>query len=153
MKNTLLTLGFVFILSLIIVSCDEEQITEPQHHHYEAYGVNIYNADTLYLRVFNAVIDTNYNKSFALVPNSPAQKFKIVFLGEDGKEMAYPDDEEKLLGWLIADTTIANAVQSDSFKWELLLNGLKEGNTNIEIRVNHLDHPDFKTPVIPIEVK
>jgi hypothetical protein len=74
-------------------------------------------------------------------------------LNEDGQEMDYPNDEEKVLGWLVADTTVVNATKPDTFKWELLLTALKEGNTTIEIRVNHIDHPDFKTPVIPVEVK
>ena len=153
MKNIIFLIGFVLISILFIESCKEEQITEPQHEHYETYGINIYHSDSLYLRVFDAIIDTNYHHSFELTTNTEPQKFKIKFLDENGKEMAYPTDSNKVLGWIIADTNIVSSTLSADSKWAFELEAKEPGNTSIEIRLNHIDHPDFKTPSIPVVVK
>ncbi len=153
MKKNIITLGLAIIITLLIISCKEEQITEPQHHHYEAYGLNVYNADTLYMKIYNAAIISHYNTAFELSLNSAPLKFKIAFIDENGKEMEYPEHKEMVLGWIIADTTAVKATQVNNSKWEFTLKALKKANTTIELRLNHIDHPDFKTPVIPINVK
>lgn len=153
MKKINLIIVLVLFSTLFMNSCKEESVTEPQHEHYETYGINIYHSDSLYLKVFNAVIDTNYHQSFALTMNSQPEEFKLMFLDENGKELAYPTDSNKVLGWLIADTTIVNATISSDSRWNFVLEAKKPGNTSIEIRLNHIDHPDFKTPLIPIMIK
>lgn len=153
MKNIFIIGLFVIFSILLITSCSEEQLTEPQHEHFEAYGIKIMHSDSLYMQVFNAKIDTNYHQSFELVMNTSPQTFTVVFLDEEGKEMSYPDDLEKKLGWVITDTNKVKAKISADSKWAFELEPKLPGNTTIEIRLNHIDHPDFKTPLIPITIK
>ncbi len=146
----------IFILGLMILSiysCQEEDINNPQHEHYEAFGMNIYFNNKLYMKILNAEIDNNYNESFLVNINSEPEFFNVVFLDENGEELKNPEDDEMNLGFLIGDTSIVKAYIWDESKWYFVLKGEKKGSTTIEIRLNHIDHPDFKTPQIPVVVE
>jgi hypothetical protein len=151
MKKFFILITFVAVLSFY--GCSEDEITNPQHDHYEAFGMNIYKHNTLYMKILNAKIDDNYNSYFDIDINAEAEIFNIVFLDENGNEMKNPENDEMKLDFLISDTSIVKAYIWVNSKWEFVLDGLKRDSTAIEIRLNHIDHPDFKTPLIPVIVK
>jgi hypothetical protein len=112
--------------------------------------MKIYAADTLFMKIFKGKIDPSLNQKF-IISDILGPEYKIVFLDEEGNDMAPPDDEEKMLGWIFEDNNIA-ALDQGSGKWNFKLVGLKNGTTNLELQVLHLDHPDFRTPQIEVIV-
>jgi hypothetical protein len=148
MKN--LFIAFLGLFTIITISCSDEPTT-PQEDHYEPLGMKIYAADTLFMKIFKGTIDPAYNQKF-IIDDVNGPEYKIVFLDEDGNEMAAPDDEEKKLGWVFEDKSIAE-LNLGSGKWNFKLGGLKNGTTKLELQVLHLDHPDFRTPQIDVIVE
>jgi hypothetical protein len=147
MKSIVFALLGLFVI--MITSCSDEPTT-PQEEHFEPLGMNIYAADTIFMRIFKGTIDPAFNQKF-IISDILGPEYNIVFLDEDGHEMEAPDDEEKNLGWVFEDNSIAKLNQ-DSNKWSFRLEGLKNGTTKLELQVLHLDHPDFRTPQIEVLV-
>lgn len=147
----LIFLLFEIFISLFFYSCSENSPTENDDH-YEASGLLLKQGNTIYMRIFEAKFDNNYNQSITLKTGQESMVFSIVFLDEDGKELEEPTDPDKSFGWVIDDNTIVNLEYDMKNKWSFRLKGLKDGSTNLELRLNHHDHPDFKTPKIPVIV-
>ncbi len=141
---------FSFILTLLISSCSEKKtITNPSEHT-EAIGIVIYYNGSPYFRVKEAKIDSTIAKEFVLKLNQPLE-FAVKFIDEDGEEIV-PQEDEKNLSWIIDDTTLVEIKLLPSEKWKFLAIGKRIGSTLIEFRLNHGDHPDFKTPKVSLIV-
>ncbi|MCX7735318.1 MAG: hypothetical protein N2319_01275 [Candidatus Kapabacteria bacterium] len=147
----LIILLFGIFVALLFYSCSESSPTENDDH-YEAAGLLLKQGNTVYMRIFQAKIDNNYNQSISLKTGQESLVFSVVFLDEDGKELPEPTDVNKSFGWVIDDNTVVSLEYDNKNKWSFRLKGLKEGTTNLELRLNHNDHPDFKTPKIPVVV-
>lgn len=146
-----IVLLFGIFLTLFFYSCSESSPTENDDH-YEAAGLLLKQGNTVYMRIFQAKIDNNFNQSITLKTGQESMVFSVVFLDEDGKELPEPTDINKSFGLVIDDNTIVIHEYDNKNKWSFRLKGLKEGITNLELRLNHNDHPDFKTPKIPVLV-
>jgi hypothetical protein len=143
---------FTLLISILLLSCSESSPTDDDHDHFEAAGLLLKQGNNIYMRIFEARIDNNYKQSINLKVGQKSLIFSVVFLDEEGKELAEPTDTDKSFGWVIDDNTIVSLLYDNNKKWSFILEGLKEGTTNIELRLNHNDHPDFKTPKIPVIV-
>lgn len=144
---------FLFLISvfLLLNSCSESGPTDNDDH-YEAAGLILKQGNTIYMKIFQAKIDSKYNQEITLKTGQESLVFSIVFLDEDGKELPEPTDANMSFGWVIGDPTIVSLEYDNKNKWSFRLKGLRDGTTNIELRLNHNDHPDFKTPFIPVIV-
>jgi len=146
--NRILVLSFL-IISLI--ACNEKSSLDNESEHTEAIGLTIYYQGEPYFKVLNAKIDTTLAPKFYL-QNGTEMLFEVKFIDEDGKEIV-PTEASKNFAWIIDDTTIAKLEFLPNEKYKFKGKGLRLGETQIEFRLNHYDHPDFKTPKVPLEVR
>lgn len=134
-----------------LFSCKEKSSVENETEHTEAIGLTIYYQDKPYFKVLNAKIDTTISKKFYL-QNGKEMLFEVKFIDEDGEEIV-PSEASKNFSWIIDDSSIAKLELLPNEKYKFKGTGLRIGETQIEFRLNHYDHPDFKTPKIPLQVQ
>lgn len=144
-KYILLSLLFVVFLS----SCSEEtNPTTPIADHFKANGLIIESMGQRILTYFNLK-----SPDTLIVPVGLTDHYEIKFLDADSNVIAPPTDADKKLGWVIGDTSMLEVYRHDGQEWEFHLKGKKVGTTDIEFRVMHIDHPDFKTIKLPVIVR
>lgn len=141
----------MLFFALFIISCNEKNTLEDNHDHTEAIGLIIYHNEKPFFKVINAKIDESVAKEF--VVNLKEEKiFRVAFIDSENKEFV-PDEANKNLSWIIDDTSLVRVSLLPNEKYKFKMLGVKPGTTQIEFRLNHNDHPDFKTPKIPLVVK
>lgn len=150
MKNILRTL-VIAMLAFTVISCSEDDPVSDQHDHAEADGMVIKSNGNIILKIDEAEIDPNYFEKLSIKENSTMSDLEVFFIDHDGDEFQ-PHDEDKSFGWVIGDESILQLIPDSENMWQFDLEGLKEGMTDLEIRILHNDHPDFKTPKIPVEI-
>ncbi len=150
MKNILRTLVIAF-LAFTVISCSEDDPVSEQHDHAEADGLVIKSGSDIIMRIDEGEFDSDYNDQICLKEGESMTDLEVFFLDHDGDEFQ-SNDKDKSLGWIIDDETILQLTPKTDNKWMFDLEALKEGTTNLEIRILHNDHPDFKTPKIPVEI-
>lgn len=143
-----ITIIFAF---LNLISCKEKNTLEDEHDHTEAIGLIVYNMDKPYFKVINAQIDTTVAKEF-LVPYQQEMTFEVKFIDTDG-EIITPTEQSKNFSWVLDDTSLVSASFVSKKKYKFKMRGIKNGKTLVEFRLNHYEHPDFKTPKVPLVVK
>lgn len=139
-----------FIAVFFVFSCNEKTNITSSNDHTEAIGMVVYYNGTPYFRVKEAKIDSTIAKELALKLNQ-ALDFEVKFIDEDGEEII-PQEKEKSFSWIIDDTTLVEMKLLPNEKWKFRAIGKKVGSTLIEFRLNHSDHPDFRTPKVPLIV-
>ncbi len=141
----------ILILSLILNSCSEKEPTSPDKEHFKAYGFILESSGATQMKVFRGQIDPQFKQYIEVTAGAITDHLEIIFLDEEGKKLDPPKDSDYSFGWNIADTTIAK-IHRHGVEWEFHIVGIKPGETNIELLVLHNDHPDFRSPKIPIKV-
>lgn len=139
-----------YALIFLTFSCSEKTTIEDSEDHTEAIGMVVYHNGSPYFKIREAKIDSTISNEFALKLNQ-ALEFEVKFIGEGGEEIV-PHENEKSLSWIIDDTTLVEMELLPNEKWKFRAIGKKVGSTLIEFRLNHGDHPDFKTPKVPLIV-
>jgi hypothetical protein len=139
------------LMAFAFISCSEDDPVSDQHDHAEAEGLVIKYSGNTIMRIFEGEFDDLYAKKITLDEGSSMPALEVFFLDHDGDEFQ-TDDTDKSLGWLIGDETVLKLIPDSEQKWMFELEALKEGTTDLEIRILHNDHPDFKSPKIPVEV-
>lgn len=142
---------FPLFFVLLLVSCKEKNSLEDEHDHTEAVGLIIYYNGLPYFKVINAQIDTTISRDF-LVPLNEDRYFEVKFIDAEGHEET-PSEDSKNFSWVVDDPSLINAQLISGEKYKFKMRGLSPGKTLIEFRLNHYDHPDFKTPKVPLVVK
>ncbi len=147
-KNNLIILLCFF---LAFFGCKEKNSLEDKNDHSEAIGLTIYHNGKPYFKVINAQIDSSIAEAFYLQKDTE-MLFEVKFIDEYGNDFV-PTEKGKSFGWIIDNNMVAEItlIQNEEFKFKA--KGLQIGSTLIEFRLNHYDHPDFKTPKVPLVVK
>ena len=150
MKNLL----YILLAAILVfsVSCSEDNPSEPHEEHFEASGLVLIKSGDRFFRVFNGEI-TSDTKVLEVPFEDLTDHYEVMFLDENGDDLAPPTDEDFALVIIAEDPTITEMFQDEPGEWEFHLRGLAKGTTNIEIKVKHIDHFGFTTPKIPVEVK
>ncbi|MFN3306180.1 MAG: hypothetical protein ACK42Z_03215 [Candidatus Kapaibacteriota bacterium] len=151
MKTLKMLFIYTFLLLFITTACKEKSSLENEMDHTEAIGVVVYHNEKPYFKVVNTLIDTTIAKEF-LVPLNEERYFEVKFIDAEGYEET-PTDSSKNFSWVVDDATLIEAQLLANEKFKFKIRGLKSGKTLIEFRLNHYDHPDFKTPKVPLVVK
>lgn len=151
MKTKIFYVSIILISIFLTFTCKEKSTITNSVGHTEAIGMVIYYNGNPFLRIKNGKIDSTVSKGFNLKLNQILIPLEVKFIDEGGDEII-PEESEKNLGWIIDDTTIAELTLLPAEKWKFQATGKKIGSTLIEFRLNHIDHPDFKTPKIPLVV-
>lgn len=141
---------FIPILIILISACSEKSTTEHSDHT-EAVGIIIYHNNQILLKVLNGKIDTTISKELSLVLNTTYSPVEIKFIDEEG-DIFTPEEEAKNLSWELDDPSLVEMQLLQGEKWKFTCTGRKIGLTNIQFFLNHYDHPDFRTPKLPLRV-
>lgn len=151
MKNKILasiqSIVVLFMVLFLLTGCgNEDNPVEPHESHNEAEGLLLKaGSDTLVL-VQEAEVKQG---KLTVKTGEQTPEISVIFLAPDGDEFT-PTEEESSLSLEFTDTSIAEAAISQ--EWSFILQGVKAGQTTVEIQLIHGDHADFKTPLIPVEV-
>lgn len=142
--------------SLLTTSCEKDPVAAKEH--FEPAGFIIKDGTkAVFMRIFEGKIDTTYNKEFIFeydkLVGGETDKFEVEFINEDGKVVEGPTDNDYRLELDFADKTIAEKEVHEGEKWSFHIKALKKGETTFEIKVFHLDHSDFRTPNIKLNIK
>jgi len=139
------------LVAVIWSGCTDNPV-EPADEHFEARGVvlRMNGMDTV-------VVDSNrlVHGRIVVQEGTLSQHISLQFIREEDGTRAVPpeDDTDMRLGWTIADTTIAGIEHDEEDgEWAFHIEGRKVGETTIVLRIIHVDHPDFQSIPIPIEV-
>lgn len=147
---------FIFIAliaTLLFSSCSDDSPTSTQENHIEAEGIILVTGNQNYLKIFQAKFDTTLFNKISLNKNENII-FNVQLLDEKENLIALDtNDTDHTLDWVISDNSIVTIEKIEGKPWAFKISGASPGSTFIEIRINHEGHPDFKTPLIPIEVK
>ena len=78
----------------------------------------------------------------------------VRFIAEDGDLFTPDPDGGWSLAWDIADESVAEVEHhEEDGAWAFHIIGLEEGQTTIELKINHGDHADFVSKEIAIHVE
>lgn len=147
------------ITVLTLIGCDESDPVIPPSEHFELEGWIVRDATTKpILVVWQGVIQTSWNSNpvpdTLYAPLSAlSDHFTIKFLDLNKNIINPPTDSDHKLSWLITDTSRLAVIQDSPTDWAFHLKGKNLGTTSLELQVLHLDHPDAKTPKIPVIIK
>ncbi|MGQ9820094.1 MAG: hypothetical protein ACUVQ1_09275 [Candidatus Kapaibacteriales bacterium] len=139
----------ISILTIITSACSEKSTTEHSDHT-EAIGMILYYNTSPFFKVVKGNIDTNVSKELVFKLNT-SYLLEVKFIDEDGEEIT-PTEEGKSLSWTLDDSNLVDIKVVPTEKWKFSIMGLKIGTTNIQFFLNHYDHPDFRTPLLPLRV-
>lgn len=158
-KKLLLAIFLVFSSLIILTSCDEDDPSSPSEEHFDAAGVEIEDATgAVFFKVFKGQVDASVNEKFE-IPIGMSDHFEIYFLDDNGNRLEEPEDHHYTLGYEIEDPSIVALHQHEDDhdddhyeEWEFHLEGLKAGETTLELSILHEGHSDFRTGKFPVLV-
>lgn len=149
-----IVISFLY-LALLQSGCNDSGIVTPPSPHFEAEGMIIKSenlSDTV-LYVFRGQFKAGFD-SLKIPYGTISPHWNVFFLNSDTVTIDPPSDNDKTLGWTIANPLILEMFQDDpaSEPWAFHLRGLNVGSTTIELKIVHINHSDFTTPPIPVIV-
>lgn len=150
-KIKFIALAIVSIISL--VACKESSPVEVDTDHFEANGILVKFKGADYLKILNGALDPLLAQQFSLIVGDTSGVYTVTFLDSLGKDMGVPLESDHVFGWEIADTSVVKLRRVTPAGWDFKLIPGKPLSTEIELRILHIDHPDFKTPKITVNVK
>lgn len=154
MKINFKVFGFVlavFSLSFLI-SCSEEDPTEPQDEHFHADGIILYLNGLQEIKIFRNQFISAKNK-IELLNGEITGFYDIKFLDENGNEFDPPEDEDFTLDWEVTDNNIIDIEKISGGEWSFRIDAKNPGSTDFKLMVKHIDHNGFISPQIPVEVE
>lgn len=143
------------LLALLVAGCGKDDPTSPHEDHFEPEGLVIIDSGVRFFKYFQGRIDAADGRKDKLeVSVGLGPHWQIRFLDDHGDEIDPPSDPDDKFGWRIADPTVVEVFQDpeDVGKFAFHLRGLKAGSTTLELQVLHVDHVDFRTIPIPVQV-
>lgn len=150
-KNNIYSLfTFIPVFIILILACSEKSTIEHLDHT-EAIGMIIYYNNQILLKVLNGKIDTTISKELSFVLNVNYSPIEIKFIDEEG-DIITPEEEGKSFSWALDDSSLVEINFIPDEKWKIAITGVKVGTINIQFSLNHYDHPDFRTPILPLKI-
>jgi len=141
------TLVGAALLTTIVAACGDDP-TMPAHDHFEARGLLLSDGATE-LVTYDSGRTTD---TIRLQSGSTLAPIRMEFILENGTR-GTPSDPDLHCVWEIADTSKAaiNWFEREGV-YTLRLSGLREGETSVVFKLLHVDHEDFVTRPIPIQI-
>ncbi|MDA0986701.1 MAG: hypothetical protein O3A55_03770 [Bacteroidetes bacterium] len=144
----------ILLLALCIglFSSCKEDITEPEEH-FEGEGLFLLNTkkDTV-IYYFQGKVRAG--DTLRSIINTTSENLDLYFLDADKKTLNPPyEEEDHSLDWVITDTSIVKFNFAAGKKYSINHTGKKVGSTTFELQLLHQGHPDFRTVLIPVQVK
>lgn len=141
----------IFLLSISLFSCSEDDPVQPQEEHFEAIGMVFESSGIRLASILRGVTEDILEAP----EEGMSEHINIKFYDEDENIIDPPTDEDKSLAWEIDDPSILSIWQHEGEEggFEFHLKGESEGETYIEFFVNHNDHHDYRSGKIPVHVE
>jgi len=137
-------------LLIALYGCSKDDPVTPQEEHFEAIGMYFSTSGIKLAQILRGeTTDTLVAPLGGL-----SDHINIQFFDENENIIDPPSDEDKHLDWAIDDESVVEVFQHEGEEggYEFHLRGLKEGVTNIEFFVVHVDHNDYRSGKIPVKV-
>jgi hypothetical protein len=146
-------ISILFLSLLFIISCSDNNPTEPEDHFQPEGWVFINGASQRFMQIFQGKFSVGSDTLFTVPNGEDSDHISIKFL--DGKkiEIEPPSDKDKTLSWDIKDTTMIGVHRHDGEEWEFHLEGKKVGETEIQFYVMHNGHSDVRSGYIKVMVQ
>jgi len=146
--------SLIILLSfLFIVSCSENNTTEPEDHFQPDGWVFINGASQRFIQIFQGKYKAGSDSLFAVPNGEDTDHIAIKFFDSKGAEIDPPTDKDKTLSWDIKDTTMIDIERHDGEEWEFHIFGKKLGETEIQFYVMHNGHSDVRSGYIKVKVQ
>ncbi len=148
-KSILLISVFVLlVISLFITGCDHGHDHDHNHDHADAEGLVLVMNGVEIVKVWEGKV----TGKITVKVNEDTPLIRTFFL-DDHQDRFVPEENDFFLMNEIANKDIAEFEQhSSDGKWNFHIEGKAAGNTTIVLKLMHVDHADFLTPPITIEV-
>ena len=147
-----LLLSYIFILILFFGCKKGDNPVIPQEDHFHAIGMAIFDATgALKIKILRGVTSDTLKAEVG----KRTDHFSIQFYNSEEKLIPPPTSSEVKLDWKIEDTSLVGVWQhpGEEGGYEFHLDGIKKGKTTIEFYIVHEGHNDYRTGLIPLEVK
>lgn len=152
LSNYITQIFIAISVIFIFTNCSDEKDPVSPTEHFKPYGFVLESSGRTLLKAFNGLIDPAFSNEIEVPFGGETELIEIIFLDKSGNEIT-PNDSNLKLSLVVDDTTITNISRHEGEDWEFHLRGLKLGETNFELQVLHIDHPDFRSPKIKVNVK
>lgn len=142
---------FIFLIIILINSCEEDDPIKPQEDHFEAIGVVLYESGIEIARILRGeTADT-----LIVEEGERTSHIDVKFFDEDENIIDPPESEEQILDWEFEDPAIAGIWQHEGEEggFEIHLEGLSAGETNVEFFIVHEAHADYRSGKIPVRIE
>jgi hypothetical protein len=149
MRNIILLLTTIVILSLTLNGCSDDPIT-PQEDHFEAEGIIFLQSGIKIAEIFRGLTTDTL---FAPI-DTMTSGIDVKFYDPDKAVIDPPNDPEITFAWEIDNINIVDVWQhpGEEGSFEFHLEGLAEGSTQIEFFILHEGHADFRSGKISVTV-
>ena len=149
MMKLLIYLLSILVMFLFMAGCAEDNPVEPEEKHFEAIGLYIISSGDTIVKYVDGVV----TGSIEVQAGQQTLLLSVRFLTDTG-DIGVPQDNESSLAWNITDVSVADieSQEDELTAYQFHISGIKAGNTEITIIINHNDHKDFESKAIPIVV-
>ncbi len=147
-----LLLSYIFILILFFGCKKGDNPVIPQEDHFHAIGMAIFDATgALKIKILRGVTSDTLRAEVG----KRSDHYSIQFYNSEEKLIPPPTNKEVKLDWNINDKSVVGVWQhpGEEGGYEFHLDGIKKGKTTIEFYIVHEGHNDYRTGLIPLEVK
>ena len=142
---------FLISFAMLVFSSGCDNSVSDEGGHARANGIRISSGGITLVSYFQeeAVTDTLFTE----VNDTTAHR-EIEFFDEDG-DLFTPEEDEHELRWEIDNPNLVAIWQhpGEEGGFEFHLRGLAEGVTTLELFVQHLEHNDYRSGLIPVKVR
>lgn len=140
-------IALTFATTLLFAGCNNPASNDDHEEHADPDAIEfLINGDLVASYTFSSDTTEGY---FDIPAGNETQLITAEFKDENGNEIHGEDlDDEYSLNWEVANTDIAEVVQTDSDgRWEFRIAGKTAGETTVQFMLMHGDdHQDFETP-------
>ncbi|MBN1301968.1 MAG: hypothetical protein JW995_12200 [Melioribacteraceae bacterium] len=142
-------LSVIILIIGLFAACSDEEPLASEEEHFEAIGTLIYNeSGDQVVSILRGITDDTLKVNAGVLSG----EYSLKFYNEDEEIVDPPADEHITLGYELGNTGIVNWHQNEG-GFTFQLEGLQRGNTTLELFILHEGHNDYRSGVIPVEVK
>lgn len=148
--KTLKHLLLFVLMATVLAACDSNPAGEDEHSHADIAGLALEMDGQEVVEVANAQV----TGKIVVQAGEESPDITVEWRDSDGDHFHDEDlDEDLTLGHIVADESVAAFEHhAGDNRWVFHIHGEGTGNTTVELQLFNVDHVDFRTPPIPIEV-
>jgi hypothetical protein len=142
---------FIGTILFSVNGCSDDDPIVPAENHFEAEGIVFLQSGITVASIFRGVT----TDTLIAPEGGRSDHFNVKFYDENQSVIDPPSEADKTLAWEIDNETILAVWQhpGEEGGYEFHLDGLAEGNTNIEFFIMHEGHSDYRSGKIPVRVE